>query len=79
MFVFANIWCIVLLMTNLHLAIDYFTTQAELAKAMGVNPMTVTQWKRRGLPPKRAKEIAAITNGAVKASDLLPDFFTENQ
>ena len=65
-------------MTNLKPAIDYFKTQAALAKAVGVDPMTVTQWKRRGIPPKRAKEIAKLTNNVVKASDLLPYFFIEN-
>jgi len=64
-------------MTNLQPAIDFFTSQKALADALGVNPMTVTQWKRRGLPPKRAKEIAALTNNAVKASVLLPGFFDE--
>jgi DNA-binding transcriptional regulator YdaS (Cro superfamily) len=62
-------------MTNLKLAIDYFGSQAALAKAADVDPMAVTQWKKRGIPPKRAKQIERLTNKAVKASDLLPDLF----
>ncbi|MDD5084177.1 MAG: Cro/CI family transcriptional regulator [Candidatus Moranbacteria bacterium] len=66
-------------MTNMQPAIDYFGTQAALAKAIGVNPMSVTQWKRRGLPPRRAKEISELTHGTIKASDLLPNFFHSQQ
>lgn len=62
-------------MTNLQIAIDYFGSQANLAHAMGLNPMVVTQWKRRGLPPKRAKQISELTNGKIKPVDLLPEFF----
>jgi len=65
-------------MTNLQPAIDYFKTQKALADALEVNPMAITQWKKRGIPPKRAKEIAKLTNGKVKASVLLPDFFDED-
>lgn len=63
-------------MTNLKPAIEYFGNQAKLAKALNLNPMAITQWKRRGIPPKRAKQIAELTNGAVKASDILPSFFS---
>lgn len=66
-------------MTNLQPAIDYFGSQAEMARIMGVNPMTVTQWKKRGIPPKRAKQISEITNNVVKASVLLPVFFGDIQ
>jgi DNA-binding transcriptional regulator YdaS (Cro superfamily) len=62
-------------MTNLQPAIDYFGSQALMAKAIGVNPMAITQWKRRGIPARRAKQISDATNGKVKASDLLPDLF----
>ncbi len=50
-----------------------------MARIMGVNPMTVTQWKKRGIPPKRAKQISEITNNVVKASVLLPVFFGDIQ
>ncbi|MBT9098418.1 helix-turn-helix domain-containing protein [Methylovulum psychrotolerans] len=62
-------------MTNLEPAINFFGNQKKLAHALGLNAMVVTQWKRRGLPPIRAKQIADLTGGAVKASDLLPNFF----
>jgi DNA-binding transcriptional regulator YdaS (Cro superfamily) len=63
-------------MTNLQPAIDYFGNQAKLARAMGLDPMSVTQWKRRGLPLKRAIEISKLTNGTVKPVDLLPQYFS---
>jgi DNA-binding transcriptional regulator YdaS (Cro superfamily) len=66
-------------MTNLKPAIEFFGNQAKLAKAMKLHPMAITQWKRRGMPPARAKEISDLTNGAIKPSDLLPNFFTNNQ
>jgi DNA-binding transcriptional regulator YdaS (Cro superfamily) len=62
-------------MSNIQLAIDYFGSQAALAKALGVNPMAVTQWKKRGLPPVRAMQISKCTHGAIKPDELLPDFF----
>lgn len=62
-------------MSNIQLAINYFGSQVALARALNLNPMAVTQWKRRGLPPKRAKEISDLTGGAIKTADLLPDFF----
>jgi DNA-binding transcriptional regulator YdaS (Cro superfamily) len=63
-------------MSNLNIAINYFGSGAKLAKAVGLDPMAVTQWKKRGIPPKRAKQIERLTNGDVKASSLLPDLFS---
>jgi len=64
-------------MMNLEPAINYFGTQKALAEALGLNPMAITQWKRRkSMHPKWAKKIADITNNEVNASDLLPEFFT---
>lgn len=63
-------------MNNLQLAIDYFGNQEKLAKALGIHAMTTTQWKKRGIPPKRAKQIEQVTNGQIKAKDLLPDLFS---
>lgn len=64
------------IMTNLKPAIEYFGTQAKLAEALGLNPMVVTQWKRRGIPPKRAKQISDLTDGKIKPADLLPEIFS---
>lgn len=57
--------------------IDYFGSQAKLAEALGVTPMTVSQWKRHGIPPKRAAEIERLTQGKVTRLELLPEIFGE--
>jgi len=61
-------------MTNLDPAIKHFGSLGNVAKAIGLKPMSATMWKKRGLPPERAVEIAAASNGALKPSELLPTF-----
>jgi DNA-binding transcriptional regulator YdaS (Cro superfamily) len=61
-------------MMNLQPAIDYFGSLNATAKAIGLSTMAAHQWKKRGLPPERAIEISKASNGAVKPSDLLPEF-----
>ena len=56
-------------------AVDHFGSQAKLAEALNVEPMAVTHWKRRGLPPQRAVEIENVTDGTVTRYDLLPELF----
>src|SRR5690606_20678697 len=68
---------IFVVMKSLQTAIDYFGSQAALARAIGVNSMAITQWKRRGVPPKRARQIAEKTNNYVRTIDLRPDIFGE--
>lgn len=69
---FANDSFIVLSMTNLQPAINYFGSQAKIAAAVGVDPMAVTQWKKRGIPPMRAIQLSHMAKGAFKPSDILP-------
>lgn len=61
--------------TNLEPALVFFNTQTELAAVLGIHPMAITQWKRRGIPPKRAKQISVLSKGAIKPSDIKPKFF----
>ena len=56
-------------------AIDILGGQSELAGKLGLTPMAVTQWKDRGVPPKRAIDIEKLTEGKVTRFDLLPEFF----
>ena len=58
-------------------AVEFFGSQGKMAKALGIEPMTVSQWKARGLPPKRAAEIERLTNGKVTRAELLPEIFGE--
>ena len=56
-------------------AVKYFGSQSKLARAMGINPMTVSQWKRKGMPAIRAAQIERLTNGKVTRAELLPEIF----
>jgi len=51
-------------------------SQAEMARRLNVTAPTVNQWcsGERAVPPKRALQIEAITNGAVGRADLCPSF-----
>lgn len=63
-------------MNALDKAIENVGTGAALARLIGVVPMTITQWKRRGnVPPERCAAIERATNGAVTRYDLRPDIF----
>lgn len=62
--------------TNLEPAINYFGSGNALARAMGLNPMAVTQWKRRGIPAERAKQISELTDGEIKPSVIKPKLFS---
>jgi DNA-binding transcriptional regulator YdaS (Cro superfamily) len=57
-------------------AIHIFGSQLELAKAVGLtSAMAVSQWRVRGVPPQRARDIERATGGAVTVHDLRPDIF----
>lgn len=51
-------------------------SQAEMARRLSVAAPTVNQWcsGERAVPPKRALQIEALTNGAVHRADLCPSF-----
>lgn len=56
-------------------AIDALGSQAELARKLDVSDMAVSQWKKRGVPPERCRDIEAATGGAVTRYELRPDIF----
>ncbi|MEY2342093.1 transcriptional regulator [Acidithiobacillus sp. IBUN Pt1247-S3] len=63
-------------MDDLKKAIDHFGSQASLARELGVRPMAVTHWIKRGnVPYKQAMAIERATNGIVTRSDLRPDIW----
>jgi len=47
----------------------------DLARAVGVAPAVVSQWKNgvRRVPPSRCPAIEQATGGAVRCEDLRPD------
>lgn len=58
-------------MTPLERAIQIAGNQTALANALEVDPMTVSHWKSRGIPPKRVLSIFHVTG--VTPHELRPD------
>ena len=49
--------------------LDYFGSQAGIARALGVTQPSVAEWKERGVPPLRQLQAEQITAGNLKADD----------
>lgn len=64
-------------------AADVVGSQAKLARALGVTPVTVGQWLKpeertgRAVPPKQCVRIEQITNGQVSRRALRPGDWRE--
>lgn len=56
-------------------AIALCDTQAELARRLGVTPMTITLWKRRGVPVDRCRDLEEAVNGEIPREVFRPDHF----
>lgn len=52
-------------------AVQYFRTQARLARALHVTPQAVSYYKRAGLTAEAAVEIERATRGKLSAVRLL--------
>jgi len=48
-------------------AIEHFGGEVPLAKALGITPEAIYQWKER-VPRGRAFQIEILTNGVLKAN-----------
>lgn len=51
--------------------IKHFGSAKALAKELGVTESAVSQWWDKGIPPARAIEIEQLTNGEIKAIDIV--------
>ena len=51
--------------------IEFFGSKAALARALGVEKPSVSYWLENGLPPRRAIEIERLTEGKIKAIDIM--------
>lgn len=59
---------------------EVFGSQTALAQKLDVNPMTVTQWKRRKrIPAERCHEIVEASGGQISLAELRPDLFAQNK
>lgn len=55
---------------------DVFDSQSALARELGVEPMTVSQWKVRGrIPAERCLDIAEASGGKIELYELRPDLY----
>ena len=60
--------------------IQFFGTQSEVARAVGISSASVSEWKTAGVPEQRQLEFQKLTKGKCKADpaivrkyrDLLP-------
>jgi DNA-binding transcriptional regulator YdaS (Cro superfamily) len=59
-------------------AIELFGTQTALARRIGVGQNTISYWLygAKAVPPKRAVQIEAVTNGGVTRKELRPDLWS---
>jgi len=55
-------------------AVRHFGSQAALARAVGITPQSVNQYKRVGFSAETALRIERLTEGRLRALDLVrPD------
>lgn len=64
-------------MSALERVIDQAGTAKAVAAKIGVKPMAVTQWRRRGVPAERVLDLVRIANGAVSPHELRPDIYPD--
>ncbi|HFD80462.1 MAG TPA: helix-turn-helix domain-containing protein [Gammaproteobacteria bacterium] len=63
-------------MEPLENVVSLIGSQAKLAQVIGVTPMAVSAWKRRGqVPASRVFAIEKATNFKVSRHDLRPDLY----
>lgn len=56
------------------LAVTLAGGAGKLCERMGVSRQTLSNWRRRRLPLRRAMEIVELSGGAVQLGDLRPEY-----
>jgi DNA-binding transcriptional regulator YdaS (Cro superfamily) len=55
---------------------DVFGSQSALAEKLDVDPMVVSQWKKRGrIPAERCHSIVEAAEGRIALHELRPDIY----
>ena len=58
-------------MDKIREAVEFFGTQADMARALGVSAAAVNQWIKAGeIPAGRALQIEALSNGKIRGLEL---------
>lgn len=50
-----------------HELVQYFRSQSNAARAIGIKPPSVHAWKEKGIPYDKQCQIEILTGGALKA------------
>jgi len=53
--------------------IKHFGSQAQAARALGLKPPSVSEWKKTGIPLPRQAQYEILTRGKLKAARMSPD------
>lgn len=58
-------------------AVEIFGSQTALAQRLGVGQNVISYWlnEAKQVPPKRAVQLEAVTNGEVTRKELRPDLW----
>ena len=65
-------------MNTLDKAIEHAGGVSALAELLDIGQPTISNWKTRGVPAKRFKQIEKALNGAVTLNDFLNEFYQES-
>jgi DNA-binding transcriptional regulator YdaS (Cro superfamily) len=67
-------------MTPIEIVLKHFGSPSETAAALGVKPMTVSQWIRRNrIPLVHAVNIEIVTCGVIAKEMVRPDVFRNSR
>lgn len=57
-------------------AIKMFGKQGVFASALGITSPSISEWRKRKVPPARCAQIEHLTGGEVTKEELRPDLWT---
>jgi DNA-binding transcriptional regulator YdaS (Cro superfamily) len=61
-------------------ALTFFGNQSRMARALGVTPQAIHQWRLRGqVPIEKALAIEIASNGVISKTKLRPDIFRDTE